>query len=247
MNKDDLIPFKEPFIDTGFSGGASFKKTFNSKPWTIVRYSPDDQWDLDRAIVARGEFNALRNKFGIYLPHIDFVNGDEFYTVTERVEGIDLRSALVESNPVVLDKYQSLVTGLLNYLKSRSRLTQPLLGDIYSMDQYMYGHTKQNPLDEIYLVDVDLRLHHSRKIGEFRKNIWLRRVCNLATDVIEAEQIVGEKLERARNSITDFVNGLPTDKIYDRGAQAILDVLTIGEEISGDDWDRRLYPHDFTS
>lgn len=237
-------PFLDPLVDTGFSGEAAEKKTFDDNPEVIVRYSPDEGWKRDDFIQMREELTALNNTYGIHVPKVEIVQGRELFAVTERVHGEELADSLSHATPEVIEDFQALNSGLLQYLADRSVPGTIFLHDIYGFEQYMVGTTAKNPKTQLYLVDIDPRLAKNKGDGDAWKQDWLRCVYYIANDILRAESLTGVKMEKIRQKLSEFNSALPKENLYSQSTKIIEDLFIAGGEegeLPLEEWLDKLY------
>lgn len=237
-NKDsEGPPFFEPLVGTNFEGNSTTKETFSSRPDIIIRYSPDDNPSFEEVALARKEFVTLRDTYKFPISPFEIVQGNEFYTITKRINGENLEIALSHLDSIILNQFQDINIALLHYLRDRNKPGSPFLTDIYGPNQYMYGSLPGNEKKQIYLIDIDPRICNSS--GKLWVSNWLRVVKYIAEDIVNAETRTGQKFDRARKVLIQLLGDFPKETMYTQGKRMINKILQ-GKKVSYEEWSSKI-------
>jgi len=168
-------PFKGELIESEFDTSRLFE--FEDSPDIVVRFRPayvEDSIEdfIERINLAKQEFEALNNTFGIAVPEFQMVVGkgksgervgvQGIYIVTSKIDGEKFTDFFNVWTGDVDDEVAAEIdrtyAGLVRYFSDRFSNNQSYLYDIGGPRQYVYGKEQAKGKDQdkkLYLVDLD--------------------------------------------------------------------------------------------
>jgi hypothetical protein len=104
------------------------------------------------------QFDLLRAN-GVKVPKFNVVIGEDNrgkaeFIVADRVEGETLDSMVLTNVTLPAEALNRTFRGIVTYLNKGQANDREVYWD-FALRQFIYGHTDQDPQDDIYLVDID--------------------------------------------------------------------------------------------
>ena len=222
-------PFREELVDAGFKevlDGEDFEekkerlKKLQDDPTKIVRITElawlrkkKESEAREKITLGKRLFEELRSQYRIPVtPTLFVLGGPEekkaLYTVSERVTGEHLDKMIHEmkekDTEVVAQELDALLSSLFAYFVDKERRQEPILWDVFKLEQYMWGRTARNPESHILLVDNDIQLVAESDEKILRPSIPLV----LLDQLIGAKKAMGLRFPLAESAATSLVGDL---------------------------------------
>lgn len=142
--------------------------------------------------IGREELGALKQQYGLnVLSYKEFLGPQNEYKLVEQVEGTTIVD-LEEIDQGVADKIDDQFSKIIKYIADRVASKTPFLRDVASSYQFMYGHTKTDPEDKVWLHDLDYYINNSfsdktRQIGSLSGELYQFLRSNVKFPKVAAE------------------------------------------------------------
>ena len=164
----DKAPFLRKLKDADIISGTPIEY-FEGRPDKLVRIWPlsETTAELEASLQSfkRGirVFRQLEEKYGIAIPKMDMVVGEEegvvkMFTVVDKIYGTDLYD-LDSIDKETVKKFDEFFTALARHYFEVFEKGGDYWTDLNS-GQIIYGHKAEEKQDRVYVVDVDPRFDH---------------------------------------------------------------------------------------
>jgi hypothetical protein len=227
MKSLELAPFGNSLLETNSSPDVM---VIAETPGVIVRI--EDNVVPRSSVVELNDvaelLEDLEAEYGIkypgYMPVVAGKNrySSRAYVVVQRIEGTSLTDAVDDANPEVLRQASTLFSRLTTYLEDQAKTNGEYLSDIFGERQYMYGHTKASPKNEIYLIDLGAHVAMSDSSLASSEGI-ARRAVDLFQDMMKIKGRTGQEF-LALGRVVGLINSI------DVGNEALKEIIELVNE-----------------
>lgn len=154
----------------------------------------------------------LRSRYAIKMPLIGFVVGKDqngspaVFTVAERIHGevLPKKDFSPEEISAIAEKLESVYISLLKYFWDKYKTQEPYLSDVARNRQFMYGNTKHDPQNDIYMVDMDV-------LPEHNKYLLLGEIRALREEALKMAERLGIDFDEFDDESARFLSSLPSE------------------------------------
>ena len=224
-NTKDSTPFKGGLEQADFTS-RTYIKQLRQRPDKIVKLSSRElavpgKEKLDERLrrYQRGRelFYELRDKYGINVPEIQYVVGEDegqirIFTITDRIDGHDLGHIKTYETDLRAKEVDGLFGKIVDYYAAKFASGEEFLWDTTGGLQFVYGtnraHPKINsqglPQKELYLIDFDPR--YTGRPSEI-----FDCLDDIVENIREVEGVFMAELSGAREKLLKFLGSIAED------------------------------------
>ena len=224
MKPENRYPFNtEKMEPIGRGEGMTELYELRKDPNKIIREIFVSKEDLNRMIgyieCHRTLLDDLSQNYGIVAPKTSFVVGEagvgspRIFLVTDKVDGSVLNENLDKAErkdaAFLKSSTEDIIISLADYLKDKISAGEDFMGDIFRIDQYMYGSTNGSKKKNVYLVDLETFLNQNQGEGGGKDSDYDYRTDACAAELIDfiyvMERKTGRKFTEARKKVGELI------------------------------------------
>lgn len=162
-------------------------KALAGKRFEVMRDIETPSQVLEYATDLKRRYSELETVFGIHPAPTTLVSGKsitgfpELYSITEKVDGLSLNKITPQELKKLPENFISEIgahfENLLRYLEEKFPARKRFMADIFINEQYVYGKTKNDPQEKLYLIDTEPQYLEIENIDE--TELWSQHLTYL--------------------------------------------------------------------
>ncbi len=155
-------------------------RALGGKRYEVILDVETNEQLIKRALEIKKDYADLEAEFGIptapttFAPSKSITGFPEIWAITEKVNGLNLEKMTAEeideSKEKLLPIFVVHFENLLKYVETKFAQRKKFMADIFINEQYVYGKTKNDTEDKLYLVDAEPQYLEIDKMDDDR--VW---------------------------------------------------------------------------